>query len=66
MQSEGSNAFLVAAIDHCGCFETTHATAHARASFVADDVIHSCGANKPSALTVDQVLIAKRRTGILT
>ena len=34
------------AIDQSGCFETSHATAHADPTFVVDGVVHCCVADK--------------------
>jgi alanine dehydrogenase len=36
-------------IDQGGCFETSHATTHAKPTFVVDGVVHYCVANMPGA-----------------
>ena len=38
------------AIDHGGCFETSHATTHADPTYVVDGVVHYCVANMPGAV----------------
>lgn len=38
------------AIDQGGCFETSHATTHAKPTYVVDDIVHYCVANMPGAV----------------
>ncbi|CAN0626587.1 Alanine dehydrogenase [Burkholderia multivorans] len=38
------------AIDQGGCFETSHATTHAKPTYVVDGVVHYCVANMPGAV----------------
>ena len=38
------------AIDQGGCFETSHATTHAKPTFIVDGVVHYCVANMPGAV----------------
>jgi alanine dehydrogenase len=37
-------------IDQGGCSETSHATTHAKPTYVVDDVVHYCVANMPGAV----------------
>ena len=38
------------AIDQGGCFETSHATTHAKPTYVVDGIVHYCVANMPAAV----------------
>ena len=38
------------AIDQGGCFATSHATTHAKPTYVVDDVVHYCVANMPGGV----------------
>jgi alanine dehydrogenase len=39
-------------IDQGGCSETSHATTHAKPTYVVDDVVHYCVANMPGAVPI--------------
>jgi len=38
------------AVDQGGCVETTHATTHAKPTYVVDGIVHYCVANMPGAV----------------
>lgn len=43
-------AVVDVAIDQGGCFATSHATTHAKPTYIVDEVVHYCVANMPGAV----------------
>jgi alanine dehydrogenase len=50
------------AIDQGGCFETSHPTTHAEATYTIDGIVHYCVANIPGAVPYTSTLALTNAT----
>lgn len=59
---EPGSVMVDVAIDQGGCFETSHATTHAEATYKVDEIVHYCVANIPGAVPFTSTLALTNAT----
>ncbi len=59
---EPGSVLVDVAIDQGGCFETSHPTTHAEATYKVDEIVHYCVANIPGAVPFTSTLALTNAT----